>query len=123
VGFSVEYREKIAGRQKKWTERTYMELIADVEAVKMEKGCDDTTACRSLVRRAINSKRGRYLPSKNSNLEQTAATLMNRLSEARNPQFNIWARLLRNSEYGSEYEDHMREAVIKAYGVPEIVRE
>ena len=126
-GFSVDFGDAKRGRKKSWTYERFCELIADVEAVKLEKGCNDTTACRTLVQRAQKAGRGRYLPSKGSNLNSATNTLLNRLSDARNPSVNRWGLMFylveKNApEEAAEYERYMTKMIINVFGTPEKVR-
>lgn len=91
-------------RPKVWTTDKYVELARDVEKVKEEKSCNDTTAIRTLIKKARKTKDARYLPKADSTDAEAAKTLLNRLAEARNPKHNYLACLLSRPLTRSEME-------------------
>jgi hypothetical protein len=73
-GFAVDFGQGKAGRRKEWSAARCAELIADAEAVKIERGCKDSEACHILAQSPrFKSRYGRL----------DARTLQNQLGAAR----------------------------------------
>lgn len=124
VGFSVEFRKKVVGRQKVWTAGRFLLLLADVERIKAGKNCSDANACRILVDRAIRAQKGMYFPGSRDK-KKFVATLENRLSEARNPENKELLRHFSNIRVLGGIETRVRKQyvlkeIVKALYIPEI---
>ncbi len=90
-GFRIERTPQRPGRKRVWDAGHYSELVADVEKVKMRRGCSELDACRMLVRKANKgSPQGRYKSrtGTSESVDATARALQTRLSEARREKFN-----------------------------------
>jgi hypothetical protein len=100
AGFEVNYSEK-RGAPRKWDVARYCTLLADIEEIKSEKKCGDIQAFRIYLMRKIGAR-----PR-----EGDAETLTTRLSEARSPQFNMFARFFLDDD--PEFHDYMLDVFRK----------
>lgn len=126
-GFEVDYGLSKSGREKFWNAQRLAELIADVEEIKLEKNCNDTTACSALVKRATKAGKGRYLPREGSTEQQAASTLQNRLGEARAlvpTAFALMWFLWEQEAHDASVEQgrYLTNRIIEAFGSRESVR-
>jgi hypothetical protein len=103
---------KRTGPKKIWDSTAYTELLAAVEGVKQEKGCNDSKACRIILKSPDFAKE-RWKKGKG----QTHRSLMTRLSEARNPQYNVMAKMFRPID-DPGLDKVMRESLLRHFGMP-----
>lgn len=118
-GFKIEFEKPRRGRPSVWTATRYTELVADVEAVKRQRGCGNKEACRTLIREAEKAGRGRYKRAHGASLVKATNSLETRLSEARRAEFNPLAVMLDRvpEMIGKE---RFRDILVESFGVTEI---
>ena len=117
-GFRTDYGLEPKGRKKTWTVERYLKLHGAVEALKLKNTHrDDAAAIRYLVGQSIKNKTGPYLPKGDRRAYEK--TLMNRLSEARSPKYNMMAIPLARMQPDSKEREMWIKTLADVFGNPE----
>jgi hypothetical protein len=116
-GFRREPQRKRTGPAQIWDSTTYTELLATVERLKQEKKCNDSEACR-IILKSPEFANERWNKGKGKGKGRaTYSSLFSRLSEARNPKYNVMAKMFRPTD-DPDLDEVMRESLIRYFAIP-----
>jgi hypothetical protein len=112
-GLRSEPSQKRTGPAQIWDYTGYTELLAAVERLKKERDCSDSEAC-GVIARSPRFAKARWNKGKR---RASHRSLLSRLSEARNPKYNMMAKILYDKD-DPEFELYMRESLLRHFVIP-----